>query len=98
MLQTTQTKWFLKLLKQTLNKLLRPDCEQIVPGDFNISFKSNSSRICKSYNKNLLDMFNLMQLIKDHTPVPPTSSTIIDHIIYSNHGPGWLNELGSWII
>jgi hypothetical protein len=42
-------------------------------------------------------MFNLMQLIKDHTPVPPTSSTIIDHIIYSNHGPGWLNELGSWI-
>jgi hypothetical protein len=63
-----------------LNKL-RPDCEQIVPDDFNISFKSNSSRICKSYNKNLLDMFNLMQLIKDHTPVPPTSSTNIAHII-----------------
>jgi len=81
-LQTTQTKLFLKLLKQTLNKL-RPDCEQIVPGDFNISFKSNSSRICKSY-KNILDMFNLMRLINDPAPVPPTSSPIIDHVIYSN--------------
>ena len=73
---------FLELFEQTLNKL-RPDCEQIILGDFNISFKNNTSSICKSY-KNILNMFNLKQLINTPTRVTPTSSTIIDHIICNN--------------
>ena len=69
---------FLELFEQTLNRL-RPDCEQIILGDFNISFKNTSSS-CKSY-KNILNMFNLKQLIDAPTRVTPTSCTIIDHII-----------------
>lgn len=73
---------FLDLFERALNKL-RPDCEQIILGDFNISFKNSVSSMCKSY-KNILNMGNLKQLIKDPTRVTPTSSTIIDHIVCNN--------------
>lgn len=73
---------FLNFLEQSLNKL-NPECEQIILGDFNICCKSNTSSLYKPY-KNILEMFNLKQLIKEPTRITSTSSTIIDHIICNN--------------
>ena len=54
--------------------------ELIVMGDFNIDLKLNPNKKWQ----NLIELFDLSQLVNDPTRVTETSSTIIDHI-YTTH-------------
>ena len=70
---------FLDLFEGTLNKV-RSDLELIILGDFNINFKNFTSSIQRNY-VDILKLFGINQLIKDHTRVTKKSSTIIDHVL-----------------
>ena len=62
-LQTTQTRPIWNLLEQTLNKIT-PDCEQTIIGNFSISFKNNTSLICKSYNFFFINIENRVKQLR----------------------------------
>jgi hypothetical protein len=71
---------FTEVFEQSL-QMLRSDCETYILGDFNIDFKpSNKTSIFKSY-RDLLNLFDLNQIIEEPTRVTDSSSTVIDHII-----------------
>ena len=62
---------------------IRSDCEIMILGDINVNFLKQKCSLFKNY-KNILDLFNFKQLIKDPTRITDTSSTLIDHIICNN--------------
>lgn len=68
-------------IEETLEKIFIENKEMVIFGDFNYNFITTGSNNSK-WN-NIIDTFNLSQLITQPTRVTPTSSTTIDHI-YSN--------------
>ena len=70
---------FLELFDLILNKI-RPECEIIILGDFNICMKNKNSDIYKKYS-NILNMYALEQLISKPTRISSSSSSLIDHIL-----------------
>ena len=62
---------------------IRSDCEVMIMGDFNVDFFKQNCSLYKNY-KNILDLFDLNQLIKTVTRLTDTSSTLIDHIVCNN--------------
>ena len=73
---------FIKCLENTLSKL-KPDCDSLVLGDFNICLLNNKSKLCKDY-KSLLKYYNCKQLVNSPTRVTEKSSTLLDHIFTNN--------------
>lgn len=67
----------------TAFKLIRPECEVIILGDFNICMKNKISVLFKNYC-NILNMFSLKQLIAEPTRITASSSSLIDHILCNN--------------
>jgi len=65
-----------------LEKLYCENKEIILFGDINYNF-CNSATSNATWN-NIIDAFNMKQLVNRPTRVTPTSSTIIDHV-YTNH-------------
>jgi len=70
---------FLNLFEEQLNKIT-PGCELFILGDINICLIHKMSLLCRNYN-NMLNLFNLKQLIKEPTRITCNSKTIIDHIV-----------------
>ena len=73
---------FIKCLENTLSKL-KPDCDSLVLGDFNICLLNNKSKLCKDY-KSLLKYYNCKQLVNSPTRVTEKSCTLLDHIFTNN--------------
>ena len=73
---------FIKCLENTLSKL-KPDCDSLVLGDFNICLLNNKSKLCKDY-KSLLKYYNCKQLVNSPTRVTEKYSTLLDHIFTNN--------------
>ncbi len=73
---------FLWNFEETVTKV-PPGQEVIVLGDINICWNKDTTSLGRSY-KQLLNMCNYTQLIKDPTRVTDVSSTCLDHIIVSN--------------
>ena len=70
---------------------LRPDCDFIVLGDFNICLLKSKSKLCREY-KSFLNLFNCKQLIKSPTRVTDKTSSLLDHIFTNN--PNKINQSG----
>ena len=80
----------LKCLENSMSKL-RPDCDFIILGDFNICLLKSKSKLCREY-KSFLNMFNCKQLIKLPTRVTNKTSSLLDHIFTNN--PSKINQSG----
>ena len=66
--------------EEELSKAQTTGLEIILMGDFNIDFGS-----CTNHKwRNLIQLFDLSQLVQEPTHVTETSSTLIDHIYSSN--------------
>ena len=74
----------LKCLDNTLSKI-RPDCDSVVLGDFDICILKNKTKLCKDY-KSLLTYYNCKQLVHSPTRVTEKTSTLLDHIFTNNIG------------
>ena len=72
----------LKCLDNTFSKI-RPDCDSLVLGDFNICILKNKTKLCKDY-KSLLTYYNCKQLVHSPTRVTEKTSTLLDHIFTNN--------------
>ena len=62
---------------------ISPECDKIVLGDFNVCMLKDNSRFRNRLTQ-MLNIFNLQQLIDKPTHVTPTSSTLLDHIYANN--------------
>ena len=81
------SKTWLDLFENQLEKAFSDNKELIVLGDFNIDLV----RDCPVNQWNdITTSFNLEQMIKSHTSITDTTSTIIDHIYTTN--PSYINE------
>ena len=72
----------LKCLETSLTKL-RPDCDFIVLGDFNLCLINGKTKLCKDY-KTFFKFYNCKQLINSPTRVTDTTSSLLDHIFTNN--------------
>ena len=70
---------FLSKLELSLSKI-NPGTEVFVLGDFNIDLQRQSSPLFSRY-KDILDSFNLDQLISEPTRIASNSSSLIDHVL-----------------
>ena len=73
------TNW-VDLLEEELSAAQASGLELVLMGDFNIDFRSCSN----SKWLQLIQLFDLTQLVNDFTRITPSSATIIDHIYCSN--------------
>ena len=83
----TETIWFDLLLPKSKPMVVGVCyCEVMIMGDFNVDFFKQNCSLYKKYkhDKNILDLFDLNQLIKTVTRLTDTSSTLIDHIVCNN--------------
>ena len=62
---------------------ISPEYDKIVLGDFNVCLLKNNSGFWNRLTQ-MLNIFNLQQLIDKPTRVTPTSSTLLDHIYANN--------------
>ena len=85
-----KNKNLLKCLENSMSKL-RPDCDFIVLGDFNICLLKSKSKLCREY-KSFLNLFHCKQLIKVPTRVTNKTSSLLDHIFTNN--PNKINQSG----
>ena len=71
-------------LESTLSKI-EPECETIILGDFNFCMlnSNNYNNSLKKNFKDLMNLYNNVQLIDKPTRVTQNSSTLLDHI-YTN--------------
>ena len=80
--RTNENIKFLESFKSTLSKL-RPECDLIVLGDFNICLLKNKSKLSREY-KQLLTSFGCKQIIDKPTRITEHSLSLLDHIIINN--------------
>ena len=71
---------WIDLFEEELSIAQSTGLEMIIMGDFNIDLKSNQNRKWQ----NLIQLFDLSQLMSQPTRVTETTSTIIHHIYTSN--------------
>ena len=72
----------IECLESTLSKL-RPDCETLILGDFNICLLNKKTSLTKKFI-DILKSYNFTQLIDSPTRVTQTTSSLIDHIHTNN--------------
>ena len=65
-------------------KCLRSDLDNIILGDFNICMKNKKDQLYEGY-KDILNLYDLTQLISNATRVTENTSTLIDHILVNNN-------------
>ena len=83
---SAQSKW-INLFAEQLSIAQSTGLEIILMGDFNIDGTS-----CIKKWQNLVQLFNLSQLVSEPTRITETSSTLIDHI-YIYHSTGKYNRM-----
>ena len=74
---------FLDNFEESL-KCLRSDLDNIILGDFNICMKNKKDQLYEGY-KDILNLYDLTQLISNATRVTENTSTLIDHILVNNN-------------
>ena len=68
---------------ESIQKMLRLDCETIISGDTNICTEKKTSQLYKEYSS-ILRLFNLDQIFNEPTRIEADCSSTKDHLLCKN--------------